>query len=70
MEFREQPGIDVSPLVVPHVDDEPLEIEDGIELPRPLLDIAGAHGAQVNVTDVPLRVLLHFKPALLGGMPH
>ena len=39
-QLSEQPRIDVAPIVVADVDDEPLAVEDRVELARPLVDVS------------------------------
>ena len=53
-EFFEDEAVDVSAAVATDVDDEPLAVEDRVELPVPLGDVAAAHGPQMDVAHTPV----------------
>ena len=62
-ELLEDDAIDVPAAISTDVDDEPLPVEDGIEVPIELVDVAPAHGPQVEVSDLALALFLHLSPS-------
>ena len=50
-------------MVVAHVDDQAFTIEDRVVIARPLVDVVGAHGLQMNVADLLVGGFIDFHAA-------
>ncbi len=62
-QIAEEPRVDIAAVIMANVDDEALAIEDGVKIARPLIDVAGPHGLQVDIADVAVGVCVDLSAA-------
>ena len=62
-QIAEEPRVDIAAVVMAHIDDESLAVEDGVIIARPLIDVARAHGLQMDIADVSLRFCVDLRAA-------